>query len=115
MLLAPAEGDAWMQALPPPIFKGNEASKEAVCLKGDAFRQAVLRVQVTTSSYVTKQRRKIPRAVHYNRVLLGPLKRLAALLVPSRIDYAGADSCTPCDGCVISKGKSGSCRVIGAG
>jgi hypothetical protein len=42
MLLAPVEGDAWMQALPPPLFAGTDAASEGVCLKGDAFRRAVI-------------------------------------------------------------------------
>ncbi len=48
MLLAPAAGEAWLQALPPPMFAGNEASPDAVCLKGEAFRSAAVRAKASS-------------------------------------------------------------------
>ncbi|BDA48468.1 hypothetical protein COCOBI_12-1470 [Coccomyxa sp. Obi] len=46
MLLAPADSEAWLQALPPPLFRGNEASGQAICLKGDALLSAVASAKV---------------------------------------------------------------------
>lgn len=50
MLLAPAPPEqAWLQALPPPMFAGNEAARDAVCLKGEAFRSAAVQAKVLPS------------------------------------------------------------------
>ncbi len=46
LLLAPADSEAWLQALPPPLFRGNEASGQAICLKGDALLSAVASAKV---------------------------------------------------------------------
>ena len=37
--------DFRLQAPPPPMFAGNEASADAVCLKGEAFRSAAVRAK----------------------------------------------------------------------
>ncbi|EIE27713.1 hypothetical protein COCSUDRAFT_55699 [Coccomyxa subellipsoidea C-169] len=43
LLLAPAAtGGTWLQAMPPPLFLGNEAAGQAICLKGNALLSAVV-------------------------------------------------------------------------
>jgi hypothetical protein len=49
LLLAPASSNTWLQAMPPPLFHGNEASGKAVCLKGNALLSAVVSAKVRFS------------------------------------------------------------------
>lgn len=46
LLLAPADSESWLQALPPPLFPGNDGTGKAVCLKGEALLSAVVSSKV---------------------------------------------------------------------
>jgi len=46
LLLAPADSEPWLQALPPPLFPGNDGTGKAICLKGDALLSAVVSSKV---------------------------------------------------------------------
>ncbi len=59
LLLAPATGGTWLQAMPPPLFHGNEAAGQAICLKGNALLSAVVSAKVHPTETPTLSVRRI--------------------------------------------------------